>query len=169
MPGVAQTGAQFQLNSLTKTAIPVAQAAAPTWVPGLYWYDTVNSLMKEWNGTTWNTVAANNYLALLTADPTGLTTIAALTEVTTAGYARQPVSFSAATAASPSVVSNSGLITFGPFTANMTTAAQWVALVTVLTGTTGFLLESWVLSQPQQVNATQSVTVAAGALQITIS
>lgn len=168
MTGIAQTGAQLNLNSLTGAAVPVAQSSAPTWIPGLYWYDTVNTLMKEWNGSSWVAVTSN-YLALLTSDPTGQTTIAGLTEVTTSGYSRIPVTFSAATAATPSVALNSSLLTFGPMSANMTLAAQWLAMVTVSSGTVGFLLNTWTLSTPQQVSATQTINIAAGALQITQS
>ncbi len=170
MTGIAQTGAQFSLNRLTKAAVPVAQASAPTWVPGLYWYDTVNAVMKESNdGSTWTAVAANLYLALLTADPSSATTIAGLTEDATAGYARIAVSFSAATATLPAVSSNSSLLAFGPYTANQALPCQWLALVTVSTGTTGWLLNTWTLSTPQQVSATQTIDIAAGILQITES
>lgn len=170
MTGIAQTGAQAELNSLTKVAIPVVSGTAPTWVPGLYWIDTGSgNAVKEWNGSTWAVANATYYLALLTADPTGQSTIAGLTEVTTTGYARVAVTFNAATAAYPSVASNASLIAFGPFTANMAIAAQWLALVTVPTGTAGFLLNTWTLSSPQQVSATQTIDIAAGALQITES
>lgn len=169
MPGLAQVGAQTELNSLTGVAIPVVSNSAPTWVPGMYWINTGSgNSINTWNGVAWVT-AGSNYLALLTADPTGLTTIAALTEVTTTGYSRVAVSFNAATAASPSVTSNSNLIAFGPMTANMTAPASWVALVTVASGTVGLLLNTWSITPPQQVSATQTVDIAAGALQITLS
>lgn len=167
---VAQTGAQVELNALTKAAIPVVSNAAPTWVPGLYWVDTSSgNTVKEWNGVSWSATAATGYLALLTADPIGQTTISGLSEVTTTGYSRQVCAFSAASSAYPSQATNSGLITFGPLTANMLVAAAWLALVTVQTGTVGFLLDTWVMQTPQQVLATQSIDIAAGALILTQS
>ena len=169
MTGVAQTGAQLQLNALTGAAVPVVSGSAPTWIPGLYWIDTSSgNAIKTWNGSTWS-ATTSVYLALLTADPTGLTTIASLTECADAGYVRQAVTFNSATSAVPSVSSNSSLIQFGPFSVNMTLGAQWLALVTSSTGTTGFLLETWTLSTPQQVLSTQSIDIAAGALNITQS
>lgn len=170
MAGIAQTGAQELLNFNTKVSIPVVSGSAPAFVPGLYWIDTGSgNAVKEYNGSAWVVAPANNYLALLTADPTGVSTIAGLTEVTTSGYSRVAVSFNAATAAYPSVATNSSLITFGPFTANMALPAQWVAMVSVVSGTTGFLRRTWMLASPQQVSATQTVDIAAGALQITES
>jgi len=107
------------------------------------------------------------YFALLTADPTGLTTVAALTEVTTSGYARVAAAWGSPTAAYPSVIANSGTITFGPMTSNMLLPAQWIALVTSSSGTGGSLKYTWTLNAPQQVASTQSIVIAAGALTIT--
>jgi hypothetical protein len=170
MTGIAQTGAQLGINAITKQSIPVVQNTAPTWVPGLYWVDTSSgNAVKEWNGSAWAVAAATGYLALLSADPSGQSTIAGLTEDTTTGYARIPVTFSAAAASTPAVASNSSLLAFGPYTANQALPCQWLALVTVSTGTLGFLLQTWTLSTPQQVSSTQTIDIAAGALQITES
>ena len=125
--------------------------------------DSLNALV----GTTVSGVST--YLALLTADPSGLSTIAALTEVTTAGYARVAVVWGTPSATYPSVVSNTNLITFGPMSANMTLPAQWLALVTSASGTSGELKYTWILNAPQQVLATQTVAIAAGALTISQS
>ena len=113
--------------------------------------------------------AVPTYIALLTADPTGLTTIAALSEVTTSGYSRQSVSWGSPTMAYPSVIANSNLLTFGPMSANMSLPAQWAALVTSSSGTSGSLLYTWILENPQQVLATEDINIAAGALTITES
>jgi hypothetical protein len=67
------------------------------------------------------------YLGLATAavDETNLT-VAAVTEYVPTGYARQTFAVGAPTAASPSVISNSGTITFGPFTAGTgSTVTHW--------------------------------------------
>jgi hypothetical protein len=169
MTGIAQTGAQLELNSLTGNAVPVVAGSAPTWIPGLYWINSSGGYsVNQWNGSSW-VAAGSNYLALLTADPTGQTTIAGLTECGDSGYARIAVVWNNATAAYPSITANTSLLAFGPFTVNMSLGAQWLALVTVLSGTVGFLLNTWTLSTPQQVSATQTIDIAAGALQMIVS
>src|SRR6185437_13080249 len=112
MTGIAQQGAMKQLNALTNVAVPIVQTSTPvSGVLGQYWINASGaSVVSIWNGASWVTPVVNPYLALLTADPTGLTTIAALNECTDAGYARQQVTFSGATATSPVTSSNSGLI-----------------------------------------------------------
>lgn len=167
MTGVAQTGAQIQLNTVTKAVIPVVQGSPPTWVPGLYWIDSSSgNAVKDWNGAAWVIASATYYVALLTSDPTGLTTVASLTEDATTGYARVAVPFSPSVAGPPVTISNSGLVTFGPFTANQALPVQWAALVTSSSGTGGFLLETWTFATPQQVLSTQTINIAAGFLQI---
>jgi len=109
------------------------------------------------------------YLALCTADPSQATTVAALQEVTTSGYARVAVTFGSPTNAYPSVIANSAIISFGPFTANMALAAQWLAMVTSSSGTGGALKYTWTLDSPEQVNATQYINIAAGAITISQS
>lgn len=169
MTGIAQSGAMTELNNLTMVSIPVVAASAPAGIVGGFWINTSSgNAVMQWNGSTWVS-ATNHYLALLTADPTGQTTIAGLSECTDSGYSRVQVAFSAATAASPPVASNSSLLTFGPFSVNMSLPCQWLALVTSSSGTTGLLLNTWTLSTPQQVSATQSITLAANSLQITTS
>ena len=63
-------------------------------------------------------------------------TIAAsgVTEYAATGYARQPVAFGAATLARPSVIANSGVITFGPFTAGTGAIVRYALLVDVVSG-----------------------------------
>lgn len=96
-------GAQALANKISGIVPPYIGTAAPTWVPGLDWINTSGTpALYAWNGTAW--VAATtmgNYIALLTADPTQAATqnggyamnISDLTEDTTAGYARLPVTF----------------------------------------------------------------------------
>jgi hypothetical protein len=166
MTGMTQTGAQIQLNAVTGAAVPIVGGSAPASIPGLYWVDS--GTVKSWNGSAW-VAAVNPYMVLLTADPTGLVNISDLSEVTDSGYARVQTTFSPATGAYPAVALNASLITFGPFTVNMSIPAQWLALVSVSTGTTGLLLNTWTISVPQQVSATQTIDIAAGALSITQS
>lgn len=169
MTGVAISGAEMQLNALGMINIPVVSGSAPTGTPGKFWIDTGSgNAVKTWNGTAF-VLAVAPYLALLTADPTGVTTIAGLAECTDSGYARQQVTFSAATAGPPAQMVNSTLIQFGAFTVNMSQPCQWLALVSVSSGTTGLLLNTWTLNAPQQVLATQFVDIAPGVLEITTS
>jgi hypothetical protein len=165
MTGISQTGAQRAVASLVGAVVPVYGSTAPANpVPGQYWVNT-SGIVQEFNGSAWVT-AGNYYLALCTADPSNATTIAGIQEVTTSGYSRVQVQWNPATATLPAVISNTSLIQFGPMTANMTLASQWVALVSVASGTTGFLLYTWTLSKPQQVVATQYVAIPASDLTI---
>jgi hypothetical protein len=170
MTGVAQQGSMFQLNSVTGVAAPLVQTSTPaTGVLGQYWVNASDaSIVQTWNGTTWVAVGGP-YVALLTADPTGSTTISQLGECTDGGYSRQAVDWNSATSGTPVSIENSELITFGPFSVNMALPCQWLALVSIPSGTTGLLLETFTLSSPQQVLATQSITLAPQALTITDS
>ena len=169
MTGIAQSGAQVQLNAITGYSLPIVASSAPAGFTGGVWINTSSgNSVNSWNGTGW-VAASLPYLALLTADPTGNTAIAQLSECLDSGYARIQATFGAATGASPSVSSNVGLLTFGPFTVNMSLPVQWIAMVSVSSGTTGLLLNSWTISTPQQVSATQTINIAAGALSITQS
>jgi hypothetical protein len=89
-------------------------------------------------------------MALLNLAPTDTTTMATMTEVPTAGYARQAVLWTAPTSASPAQTWNAGSVTFGPFTAAMAAPATHCALVTVATGTSGDLLWWWQLDFSRQ-------------------
>lgn len=167
--GVAQQGSMFQLNSVTGVAAPIVQTSIPSsGVFGQYWVNASPSTVQQWNGSSWVTVTST-YLALLTADPTGSTLISQLAECTDSGYSRQAVTWGSATSGTPVSIQNSALITFGPFSINMTLPCQWLALVSISTGTTGLLLETFTLSSPQQVLATQSITLAPQSLTITDS
>lgn len=169
MTGISQAGAMTQLNALTYANVPIIQTATPgAGAPGQLWINVASAPVSVWNGTAWVS-ASNRYLALCTADPTGAVNISDLAECTDAGYSRQQAAFAVATNASPSIASNSALITFGPFTYGMSLPVQWIAMVTPSSGTTGMLLNSWTLSTPQQVSATQTITLAANSLQITTS
>lgn len=171
MAGVAQIGAQGMLNHLTSVALPVIQGTAPTWFPGLVWFDSTTNpaTLKVWTGSSWVTQASQGgpYLALLTQDPSTAVNMTDLVECTDSGYARQTCLFSQATATNPVTITNTSLIQFGPFNVNMSLPVQWVALVTRSSGTTGFLRQTWSLSQQWQVLATQVIDIPAGALTIT--
>lgn len=170
-------GAQILANKLAGTVPPAIQTSAPTWVPGLDWINTTSgAVLNSWNGSAWVVGASARYVALLTASPFtsgsgggNAELISDLIEVTTAGYTRQAVTFGNAASSYPSPVSNSGVLTFGPMTAGMALAAQWAALVTASSGTTGLLLYYWQLDTPQQVSVSQSVQIPIAGLSLTES
>jgi hypothetical protein len=178
MPGQIGTfGSVGALNQLTGAVTVAASASGspPTWVPGLYWYNTTTPALEQWNSSAWTTTgittsSATRYLALLTQDPVanGVVNIsdAGFVECATSGYARQSVAFTQLTSAAtyPATTSNTAAITFGPMSATMTLAVQWVALVTVVSGTTGLFLASWAAVSPITVNISQSIQIGASSL-----
>jgi hypothetical protein len=63
-------------------------------------------------------------------------TIAAsgVTEYTATGYARQPITYGAATVATPSVMVNTGTPTWGPFTAGTGAICRYLLIVDTVSG-----------------------------------
>jgi hypothetical protein len=108
--------------------------------------------------------ARTMYLAALTAAPTATTTLATMTELTTAGYARQPVTFNTP-AGNPRVTSNTATITYGPMSADPGSVG-WLALVSAPSGTTGDLVDAWSVDTARDGITGDSLTVAAGALTL---
>jgi hypothetical protein len=179
---VAQWGAAGALNHFTRQALPVVSASAPaSWIPGQVWVNTsAGNAIYVYDGTTpYNSAhwaaSGSLYLALLTSDPTtsgsGSTpavSISDLVEDATSGYARQAVTFSQITQGTatepPAQASNTGAITFGPYTANQALPVQWAALVTALSGTTGLLVYWWTLDTIEQVSVSQPIIIPAGDL-----
>ena len=106
------------------------------------------------------------YLALLTVAPTDSTTLASMTEVTTAGYARQACTF-AAPSSDPSITSNTATITFGPFSADPPNV-PYAALVSAASGTVGDFIAYWTADVAQDAANGQSIQVSAGALTLSI-
>lgn len=117
--------------------------------------------------------ARSTYLMLLTATPSNPSSMGTFTEVSAAGYARQPVSWTAAALNASSVyqVSNSTSILFGPFTgaAGIGPAATMCALVTVSSGTAGQPLMLWTLDTPGAAAQNASLQLATGALVMTLA
>lgn len=110
--------------------------------------------------------ARTTYLALLTAAPSDSTTLASMTEVSTAGYARQSVTWAAPTG-DPSSTSNSAVITFGPFTADPPNITH-CALVSASSGTTGDFIMHWALTAAKDPATNESLQFAIGALVMTL-
>jgi hypothetical protein len=106
--------------------------------------------------------ARTTYLALLSAAPTDATTLATMTEITTAGYARQTVAW-VAPSGDPRVTSNTALLTFGPFTADPPNVTH-AALVSAASGTTGDFIFFWTWDNARDAANGDSLTVAIGAL-----
>jgi hypothetical protein len=114
----------------------------------------------------------STYIALLSSDPGVAPTMASLPEIVTPGYARQPVLWTPATqvnAGEPLQESNTALLTFGPFTANMLLDATWAALVDVATGTTGLVRWIWHLPAPANAALGESIQVPIGKAIVAIS
>jgi len=174
---LSTVGAQILANKIAGNVPPFIGTSAPTWVPGLDWINTSGTpTLYSWNGAAWVSGALNRYVALLTASPFtsgpsggNAELISDLVEVTTSGYSRQLAAWSNAAASYPSPVSNSGVLTFGPMTAAMTLAAQWAALVSAATGTTGLLYYYWTLDTPQLVSVSQSIQIPIGDLSLSES
>jgi|GEM_PF-4916167 len=109
------------------------------------------------------------YLALCTSLPPDNVGLSSLPEVTTPGYARQKVTWGAASAARPSIASNSAVVTFGPVTDDMQVPATHAALVTAQVGTVGEVLFIWTLDQTQQAVNGQALQIAINKLTISLS
>ena len=106
------------------------------------------------------------YLALLTAAPSDATTLATMTECTATGYARQTVAFTAPSG-DPSTSSNTATLTFGPFTTDPPSIA-YAALVSAASGTSGDFIAYWTADIARDAGIGQSITVAVGALTLSI-
>ena len=106
--------------------------------------------------------ARTTYLCLLTAAPSDTTTLATMSEVSTAGYARQAVTWSAPSG-DPRSTSNSGAVTFGPFTADPPNVTH-LALVSASSGTTGDFIYYWTADTARDGATNDSIQVASGAL-----
>ncbi len=109
--------------------------------------------------------ARATYLAALTAAPTDATTMATMTEVTTAGYARQECAFTAPDTADPPKSTNAALETFGPFTADPPNITH-LGLVSAATGTTGDFIFFWALDVAKDAAINESIEIAAGSLSM---
>ncbi|MFN2592946.1 MAG: hypothetical protein ABR532_08970 [Candidatus Dormibacteria bacterium] len=105
------------------------------------------------------------YIALCSTAPTDS---ALGGEYTATGYARQPVTFSAPTAADPPVASNSGALTFGPFTANTGATLSYTMLMDGVSGgtATANMYVWWTLTTPKTPANGDSATVATGAITL---
>lgn len=112
---------------------------------------------------------ASTYLALLTGPVDASVTMATLPEITTAGYARQPVVWTVPARPSsgePVTTSNTALVSWGPFSAAMLLDASWAALVSAATGTSGSVLYAWELPTPQNADINETIQIPVGKISI---
>jgi hypothetical protein len=106
------------------------------------------------------------YLGLAFVLPIGEDpTLLNISEVNTAGYTRQAVSWGAPSA-NPVVIKSVADIQIGPLLADMTAAAQYAFLTDASVDTAGDILYVWNLIEPVQAKANKPIFVAAGALAI---
>lgn len=175
---IATMGAMAAANLLTGAVVPNAGTNPPAWEPGMVWY---NTSLGQWetnttpnslgNSTGWSTgvTPGQRWLALLTADPVANSAVylsdTGFQECTTTGYSRQPVTFNMTPDEYPSICSNAGVIQFN-FSSTALLPIQWVAMVTVGTGTAGIFLMSWVLAAPVVPDISQSVQIGVGQLVV---
>lgn len=134
-------------------------------MPGEFSTQGANIALDAWSGRATQT-ARTTYLALLTSTPTDATTIAGLAEITTAGYARQAVTWSAP-AGDPSLTQNSAPVVFGPFSADPPNVTH-VALVSSASGTTGDFLAFWALDTAKDAATGESIQFNTGALTMSL-
>lgn len=129
------------------------------------------ALINHLNGKTAYTMPTTCAMALATTAPTSTTTGATVVEANYTGYGRQSIAagtWNAATAATPSVASNSATITFGNCTAGTSTLLGFILAdsASVAAGNSLWYgtLTSTVISTTQT-----PPTVAAGALQVSMT
>jgi hypothetical protein len=103
------------------------------------------------------------YLVLLTAAPSDSTTLASMSEVSTAGYARQSVTWTDPT--TTETTSNSAAITFGPFSADPPNVTH-CAVVSAASGTSGDFIWYFTLDNARDASTGDSISVAVGALSM---
>lgn len=104
------------------------------------------------------------YVALLDSAPTDTTTLATMSEITTAGYSRQ-----AFTPSTPSLaeVHNTNTITFGPFSADPPNVTHF-AIVSAASGTTGDLIGWGAFTAAKDAASGDSLQIAASGLSLTV-
>ena len=106
--------------------------------------------------------AGSVYLVLLQSDiDPASTTLATMTEDTTAGGGRKAVTWTDPSTVSPPVSQPTEGVAFGPYTADMQTAVTTVALVDAASGTTGTIRKTWDLGSQFQPKAGDFITIPA--------
>lgn len=114
-------------------------------------------------GKAVSVIGAGPYVGLATVDPGENPTLAGITEVTTAGYARQAVNLPAASDASTTQTGNDAIKTWGPFTADPPSIG-WAFLCDASSGTTGTIYYRWKLDTARDAATNDSLQAAINAL-----
>lgn len=117
------------------------------------------------------TAPRTTYLALLTNLIDDSYTPATMPEVADASYARAAVTWTPASTpvSGPSLTQNSGLITFGPFSAGMALPTVAAALVSSSSGLAGDLVFWWQLDFSLQAATNEAVQFAINALTMALT
>lgn len=102
--------------------------------------------------------AQTTYLALCSTAPADNTLG---TEITTAGYARQAVTWSAPSAADPPETHGTTQLTFGPFTADPPNVTHCMLMDAASGGTVANMLMWWALDVAKDAAVNESIQVAA--------
>jgi len=128
-------------------------------------YGEKQALATIFRQATSPVVAGNVWLALLTAAPAAGTdlTMAAETEYGPTGYARQVYGPGAPSSASPSVLSNTAVITWGPFTAGTGGVVTWAMCCDLVSGSTADNIAAYLLASsrtPQNGDSLQAAIAA---------
>jgi hypothetical protein len=128
-------------------------------------------LIDHLDGKTSFTMPSTVAYALATAAPTSTTTGATLTEAGYTGYGRQTLAgsaFNAASAATPSISTNSGTITFGNCTGGTSTLLGFIIADSASTGAGNALWYGTLASAV--ISTTQTPpTIAAGSLSLSMN
>jgi hypothetical protein len=110
-----------------------------------------------------------SYLALILSTPAHDSTLASITELALSGYSRQAVTWTTPafdTNSGAMLTSNSNVIDFGPFSADMTSVSAWAILVDAASGTTGNILYCFQLDLSLEATAGTPIQFDAGTLNI---
>jgi hypothetical protein len=104
------------------------------------------------------------YVALLAAAPTTTSTLASVTELSATGYSRQALGPTAiSTSGANRRVTNTALITFGPFSTDPASATH-ALITTAASSTTGDISWIFTLDTAKDAGIGDSITIAANAL-----
>jgi len=130
----------------------------------LHQYGNVQALEAVFRKTQSPAAGATIYIALVTATPTDThLTMATQTEYAATGYARQLFGPTTATAAEPSVISNTATITFGPFTAGTGATVTHAVICDAVSGTSANIIASVALTASRTPATGDSLQAAASA------
>lgn len=110
--------------------------------------------------------ARTMYVGLATVAVTDADTLSTITEVSTAGYARQAVTFGAPSG-DPQVSANSAPVSFGPFTADPPSVGYGF-LTSAASGTSGEIVYRWAFDVAKDVGIGDSLQIPTGALTISL-